>query len=352
VVSRSTLVARETTEVRGDVEVTWVADPSPGADYLIGRRRLRRRLSRVLDRLRPDVVNAHGEAPFIRAALDSAVPHVVTLHGIFAHQTRAQGRSAPLAHRFAYARMRQWEREYIPRIENLIAINSAIADYVRSRAPSVRVFRVNNAVDPALFAIPDDEVDQTVLFVGQISRRKGLDILIEAFAEIVADNPTCQLRIAGGSNQDPAFLQHLRHRYLGLIERGSVRFLGPRSRAEVAGELARCSLLCLPSLYEASPLVVVEAMAAAKAVVATRVGDVAELVGATGAGIVVDPGDSRALAAALVSMLDDRQLRRSSGQRGRAEALRRASPDAVAQQTLAVYREVVNASRSSKPGSR
>jgi glycosyltransferase involved in cell wall biosynthesis len=342
VVSRSPHVARELTEVRGDVQVTWVPDPIPRADYLVGRRMLQSRLSRVLERLKPDVVNAHGEAPFIRASLDLGVPHVITLHGIFAQQTRAHGTSAPLAYRFAYSRMRRWEAEYLPRIESLIAINSAIADYVRSKAPAVRVFRVNNAVDSALFEVLDQEADLTVLFVGQISRRKGIGILLEAFTRVLADHPSCRLRIVGGSHQDPPFEQELRHRFRALIEQGSVQFLGPQSRADIAKELARCSVLCLPSLYEASPLVVVEAMAAAKAVVATRVGDVNELVATTGAGIVVDPGDAQQLAAALGSLLEDRELRRSSGQCGRAEALRRASPDAVARDTLAVYREVAN----------
>jgi glycosyltransferase involved in cell wall biosynthesis len=237
--------------------------------------------------------------------------------------------------------MRRWEQRYLPRIENLIAINSEIADHVRACAPSVRTFRVNNAVDPTLFSVADREDHPTVLFVGQISRRKGLGVLLEAFTQVAAEYPTSRLRIVGGAHQDPAFEQELQSRHGELIRMGRVRFLGTKSRREVADELSRCSVLCLPSLYEASPLVVVEAMAAGKPVVATRVGDVPELLNGAGAGIVVDPEDSQELAAALVSMLQDPTLRKLCGQRGRAEAWRRASPDAVAQETLAVYREVL-----------
>jgi glycosyltransferase involved in cell wall biosynthesis len=253
VLSRSVSLSRDTTEKRGTVQATWVSDPTPRLDYLIGRRLLRARLASSLKRLMPNVVNAHGEPPFIRAALDSGLPHIVTLHGIFAQQTRANGTAAPLSYRIAYSLMRRWERQYVPKIKNLIAINSEIADHVRSVAPHATVFRVNNAIDPALFHVADHEQNETILFVGQISRRKGLDVLADAFTRIAVARPQCSLRVVGGSQQDPAFQRQLEGRLAELVSKKRVIFLGPMSRADIATELSHCSLLCLPSRYEASP---------------------------------------------------------------------------------------------------
>jgi glycosyltransferase involved in cell wall biosynthesis len=348
VISRSPRIAETTSRIVTGVKVTWVPDPWPSLDYLTGRWVVRQRLRRAIARIRPSIVHAHGEAPFIRAALDSSVPHVITLHGIFERQTRAYGNAAPLSFRVAYALMRQWEAAYVPRIRHLIAINSTIADYVKSRSPGVTIERIKNPVDVEFFEAENHETVPTILFVGQISRLKGVDVLIDAFARLTRCHSTCLLRIVGDRIQDPRYASELEHQYQELIDAGRVVFTGPQARSAVRRELERCSVLCLPSYYEASPIVVREAMAAAKPVVATNVGDVAELLGSGAAGATVDTGDPAALASALDSMLRDPAKRKRVGERGRQLALELASPDSIARQTLDFYRQIVSHRSSSR----
>ena len=351
VLSRSRKVRRETDTIRLGLPVTFVPDPLTAVDYLLGRRMLIARLARALRRLRPDIVHAHGEPPFIFAALRSQVPHVVTLQGLFKDQTRPIGaKSPPLGHRVAYWKLRSWERRYIPLIRNLLAVNDTIARCVKERVPDVRTFKTTNTAAEMFFSLESTESSLVILSVSQISQRKGLHHLLEAFDRIAGDLPDCQLRIAGADVQDPVYAAALRHQYKGLIARGRVQFLGGLPHARIAEELRRCTVFCLASLYEASPLAVAEAMAGAKSVVATRVGDMEELVGATGAGVLVDPGDVAGLSEALLKVLTMPPNERAAmGHRGREVACKRAHPDVAAGDALSAYRAILGLDLPTNP---
>ena len=322
------------------VDVTWVPDPHPTADYLLGRRLLRRQVERELRRLRPDVVNAHGEPHYIVASLDSGLPTVVTLHGIFADQTIAHG-AAPLRHRVAYALTRRWERAYLPRIRHLVAINDEIGRVVSATAPEARIYRVNNPVDERFFELPTEPPGRGVLFVGQLSRRKGVHLALEAFASLVTVVPGATLRLIGSDENDPAYVAELRHRHASLIDAGLVTFLGGQPAEVVLREMARAATLVLPSEYEASPLAVVEAMAAGRPVVATRVGDVEQLIVDGQSGMLVDRGNADALAWALTRVLTDDAFRRTAGALARRTIAERASPARIARDTLTVFNGVL-----------
>ncbi len=344
---RVSVVARarrsaERREARIDgVDVTWVPDPHPTADYLLGRKLLRRQLIRELGRLRPDVVNAHGEPHYILAALDSEFPAVVTLHGIFAVQTIAHG-AAPLGHRVAYALTRRWERAYLPRIRHLIAINDEIDRVVRATSPAAQIYRVNNPVDERFLELPIEPTGNGVLFVGQLSRRKGVHLALEAFESVAPVVPGATLRIIGSDENDPAYAAELRARFASLVDSGRVAFLGGQPSDVVLREMARAATLVLASEYEASPLAVIEAMAAGRPVVATRVGDVEQLIADGESGLLVDRANADALAWALTRVLTDANFRRSAGALARRAIVERAAPTRIARETLAVFERVLS----------
>ena len=341
VVSRSKRL-RTTRRVRRDgMLLVHVPDPFPRLDYLLRRRIVTGAMRREVAAFAPDLVHAQGDVQFLFTALTSPLPAVLTLHSIFATQTRANGRDAPLAHRVAYHLTRRWERQYLPRVRNLIAINAEIATAVRERAPDAHIYRVDNPINPAFFELPDAQTRPAVLFVAQISRRKGLHVLLDAFERIADEDPAYQVRVVGGAAEDPAYEAEMRARYAHRVARGQLAFLGPMRHEELYGEMSRCSVLCLSSFYEASPLVVVEAMAAGKPVVGTRVGDLEAVVESAGAGRLVAPGDPGALAAALRLVLRDPALRRDMGARGRAAARLRAERTRAARLTVDVYHDIL-----------
>ena len=130
--------------------------------------------------------------------------HVITLQSCFAIRlgplgagVRHFGIGSPTV------RSRAWERQYIPRIRNLLAVNNTIASYVRQQAPAVRVFPTTNTAAEDFFLTQSTETGPSVLCVSQISQRKGLHHLLAAFAHVAAAVPGSQCRIVGAEIQDP-----------------------------------------------------------------------------------------------------------------------------------------------------
>jgi glycosyltransferase involved in cell wall biosynthesis len=134
--------------------------------------------------------------------------------------------------------------------------------------------------------------------VGRLTEQKGLDLLIEAFSEAGkrVSAPLFLLIVGGGEDRPILEAQATR-----CARDGEVVFLGERD--DVADLLAASDAFVLSSRWEGGPLVVLEAMAAALPVVATRVGDVDRMVVDGVTGLVVDPGSIQELTEAMIRVM-------------------------------------------------
>ena len=150
-----------------------------------------------------------------------------------------------------------------------------------------------------------------MVFVGRLSPVKGLRVLIAALADPRLSGLELTLDIIG----DGEDRRHLEAAAAPLGDR--VRFLGYRSQDEVADLLAGSDALVLPSFAEGLPVVLMEALAAGKPVIATRVAGVAELVEDGVSGLLVHAGDAGGLAAAIARLAGDPEARHRMGQAGR-----------------------------------
>lgn len=156
-----------------------------------------------------------------------------------------------------------------------------------------------------------------LLFVGRLVESKGLGVLFRSLLDLRADYPDLLLTVIG-DGPDRADLER-RARRMGLDD--TVRFLGSRSQDEVSAELSRTDIFVLPSFAEGVPVVLMEALAAEVAAVATQVGGVQELVVNYETGLVVRPADHAELTTAIRRLIDDDDLRRSLGKAGRERVL-------------------------------
>lgn len=166
-----------------------------------------------------------------------------------------------------------------------------------------------------------------------VEPKKGLSVLLQAMSELAQrlGEPPCQLVIVGEGPARRA-LESLRDR-LGLSE--WVAFTGVRR--DVPRVLHALDVFVLPSLYEGFGIAILEAMAAAKPVVATRVGGIPEFVMAETTGLLVEPGNAAALAEAIECLLCDPQRARGMGMRGRASVLAAFQVSTVVRQHEQVY---------------
>jgi teichuronic acid biosynthesis glycosyltransferase TuaC len=175
---------------------------------------------------------------------------------------------------------------------------------VRLGASPERTRVVRNGCDTAEFRLADraearirlglDAESEVAVFVGWIAPTKGLRELVDAINRLRVSHPRLQLFCIG----EGAFQAELEVRATDAGSADRIRFLGRRGSPEVASWLAAANVFCLPSYAEGCPNSVIEALACGRPVVGTRVGGIPELVDSE-SGILVAPGDSEALAAAL-----------------------------------------------------
>lgn len=178
--------------------------------------------------------------------------------------------------------------------------------------------------------------DRTILFVGNTEdHKKGILFLLEALAElpeeirltIVDEGPPLKKNAAGLVKK------------IGVEKR--VKFTGKVDQPTLTSLYSRATLLVMSSLYEGFGLPAAEAMSCETPVVVTRAGALPEVVDSS-CGILVEPGDSRALRNAIMTLLDDPETRTRMGKRGRTKVVENFSWPAAAKKTLDVYRDVIN----------
>ncbi len=236
------------------------------------------------------------------------------------------------------------------RADRLIAISESTGhDLARLwQVPAGRITTIPLAADPKFNAPEEADVAGItaryglagrgyILYVGVLEPRKNVDRLVEAFAAIAAQVPDVDLAIAGGRGwmYDAIFAQVAR---TGLSER--VKFLGHITQEELPALYAGARAFAYPSQYEGFGIPVLEAMLCGTPVVTTNVSSMPEVVGDSA--LLVHPDDTPGLAAALLRVLQDRELAGELVRRGRAQG-RRFSWDRSARETVAVYREVCGA---------
>ncbi|MFA9479100.1 glycosyltransferase family 4 protein [Phycisphaerales bacterium AB-hyl4] len=178
-----------------------------------------------------------------------------------------------------------------------------------------RLHIVHCGVDPQQFTpVRHTAPGRRLLFVGRLAAVKGIPVLFHAMQAIVRRCPDAQLTLAGDGRERPQLEQHARD--LGLT--AHVRFVGYQSQANVRDLLHHTDVFVLPSFAEGVPVVLMEAMATAVPVVATRIAGVAELVVDNTVGYLVNPGCPDTLADRVVDLLTDPDKRQRMGDAGRA----------------------------------
>jgi colanic acid/amylovoran biosynthesis glycosyltransferase len=211
----------------------------------------------------------------------------------------------------------------------------AISDFTRSQLMAVvgedqwpKLHVVRCGIEPAAYEDIDDPPAgrPRVLCVGRLFPEKGQSVLLHAFARLAERGVDAELELVGyGPSEDR--LKRLSQE-LGLSDH--VAFAGAVGQDAVAEHYRAASVFCLPSFYEGIPVVLMEAMASRRPVVATAVGGVRELVRDGETGFLVSPGRSDELADALERLLEDAGLRQRMGEAGRDYVAQNYDIDAVA----------------------
>ena len=247
-----------------------------------------------------DLVHAHW-LPTAAAAFFARVPYVVTLHGT----------DVALAHRAP-----RLARTLLRRARGVIAVSNALADEARALgAPDVTVIPNGIALPPEP---GEEESPPYVLYAGRLAPEKGIE-------ELVAATDGLRLVVAGD----------------GPLRRLIPSALGFVPRPEFERLLAGAAAVACPSRREGFGVACAEAMSYGRAVVASDVGGLRDLVRDGETGLVVPPRDPEALRAALDRLLADPELRARLGAAAREHVRELCDWGRITEQTVAVYRSAL-----------
>ncbi len=176
-----------------------------------------------------------------------------------------------------------------------------------------------------------------ILYVGRLTKRKGVDILLKAIPMIKDLIPNILLYIIGEGPQD----NELKEIVKDLNIDNNVKFLGFVSEEEKYSYYKHVDICIIPSIDEPFGIVLLEAMACGKPIVASNVGGIPFVVEDGKTGILVKPGDVDILAEKIIMLLQSEELREQMGMAGK-EKTANFSWQVIAEQTVKIYKDLIN----------
>jgi starch synthase len=282
------------------------------------------------------------------AAMLYGIPHVMTMHSL---EPLRPWKAEQLGGGY---RLSSWcERVSADSAAAVVAVSDGMRADIMTAYPEIpaeRIRVIRNGIDTTEYH-PDPATDVLerygidlrrpyVIFVGRITRQKGVPVLLRAASGL---DPRAQLVLCAGQADTP----ELEAEVTGLVDglrasrSGVVWIPEMLPKREVIQLLTHAMVFAIPSIYEPLGIVNLEAMACGTAVVGSRTGGIPEVVADGETGLLVPPGEPEPLAEALNALIRDPDRAAAMGQAGRKRAVAEFGWAAIAAQTAALYAELV-----------
>ena len=348
--------------------VVWAPEAGPlgGAASRWYGRRYRARVRRLIEDHAPDVVHAHNLwmrlSPFpLEAAAAAGVPVVMTVHDyalVCPRKWMITGDDRPCESGFSgrcllpgcrgshegvqwapYNALR-WLKTGVHRrmlgrlVDRFVSPSRHLARWMERSLGARDVAHVANFAQPPLDPPGPVAQPSSLLFAGRLGREKGVDVLLRAMPAVVGRHPEARLVVAGDGPRRSALESLVDELGLGR----AVVFEGVLGPKALGRRYADAGLVLLPTLWmENCPVSVLEAFAHGRAVAATRIGGVPELVEDGRTGVLFARGDVRDLSERLDHLLTEPQLIERMGAAAAAAWADRYTPERHAENLRAVY---------------
>jgi glycosyltransferase involved in cell wall biosynthesis len=301
------------------------------------------RLAKIFRQGRPDIVHTHKYKDSILATMVArcvGVPHVIrVVHGMpepFNGLRNVNMSLYTMVDRFVISRL----------VAGIIAVSSDIEQALMRTYGTARVVRIHNGIDLDVVQVRTPRSDKRkewnftdrVTLLGTVGRLvpvKGHAVLLEALQILQRSNRTMNLLIVGEGPLRGQLEAEVRR--LGLEE--FVRFAG--HQVDSYDFINMMDVFVLPSLHEGIPMVLLEALALQRPVVATRVGGIPEVIEHGRTGLLAEPSDASSLARLIQRMVEDSPMAVSIGKAGRARVEEEFTARTMAEKTAKLYEQVL-----------
>jgi starch synthase len=316
-------------------------------------------ISEVISKQNYDLVHSHTWYANFAGQLSSlslGIPHVMTAHSL---EPMRPWKREQLGS--GYEISSQIEKQAFETASKIIAVSHGMKTDIETEYPDVnprKIEVIHNGIDPAVYKPTYDptvltkygvELDKPiVLFVGRITRQKGLPHLLASFKDI---NPASQCVLVASSPDDAQIQQEVQDRIAELRTSNRQNIVWIDSHVplhELLVLYTAATVFVCPSIYEPLGIVNLEAMACETAVVASSVGGIPEVVSDRVTGLLVDYDPhktdefERNLALRINEVLEDASLAREMGRRAREHVTNNFDWKRIAQNTIELYESLVN----------
>jgi len=272
--------------------------------------RLSRNIKDVLVEENFDIIHLHEPLMPTLCINVLRLSHTVNIGTFHAFGGKGYGFVRPLS--------RLYLNRLVSKLDGKIAVSKPAMEFVSKYFPGNYKI-IPNGVDTAHFSPDVSPIDEfcdgkiNILFVGRLEKRKGLDYLLKAYQRIKREIPNSRLIIVGpGSRLRGKYEKEVKHSDLE-----DVVFIGHITYDELPRYYKTADVFCAPATgWESFGIVLLEAMAVGKPVVASNIEGYASLVTDGVEGLLVPPKGDERLAQALISLMTDESLRQQMGARG------------------------------------
>ena len=230
----------------------------------------------------------------------------------------------------------------IKKVKNIIFISEFQKIKLLDEGLKLNMYHIENAISPVFFKDHDYQDDSFVLYIGSIIERKSLLSLVKAAQSF--------------SKIKVKIISHtIKGRYFSKVQKfieennlnNNFEFLGPKGNDEVVEIMRRCSFVILPSKKEGAPMVISEAMAVGKPVIASKVDGIPFMIKEGETGFLFEVGDIETLSARITYLLDNPDISKKMGEKAKKEAIQRWNRDVVAHKTMKAYQNVLSREQQS-----
>jgi glycosyltransferase involved in cell wall biosynthesis len=280
------------------------------------------------------------------------IPYVLEVNADLLEERQAQGkRERGLRRRFA-----EWTTRFCyDRASRIICVSAQLKDHLvyKWQVDAEKIVVLPNAADTEAFGRRYDVEairrrlgvgqEPVVMFVGGFYLWHDLGLLVESFTQVVNRIPEAKLVLVGDGRTRPMIEELIAENKL----QNAVVMTGPVEHRQIPEMLAIASVAVAPNIsffdgHGGSPLKIYEYMAAGKAIVATRTGQVAEVIQDRNNGLLVEAGDKKGLAEAMITLLCDPILRDQLGRQARQQAVEHHSWSQYAGQLERIYSAILD----------
>lgn len=306
-------------------------------------------LSMVRDTIDADVIHSHTWYTAFAGYLGKILynrPYVATVHSLEPLRPWKEEQLGRSYHLTTWA-----EKTALENADRIIAVSKHSSGEILENfdVDHRRVNIIHNGIDLTTWN-PGHTIDTRrafgiegdyILFVGRTSRQKGMEHLIDAMESI---DPDVRLVCCTSAPDTPEVEKEIARK---IARQPRIIWINALLREEQCIELySNASVFVCPSVYEPFGIINLEAMACETPVVASRVGGIQEVVVDKETGLLVPPANPRILADAINTLLRDKKMARRMGRAGRTRIEKHFSWESIAEQTLAMYQELIEEKKS------